>query len=58
MCIRDRLLDIYNDLKESALIEIGGKIMTSATVIVPVYAVVCLSLQPILYRVYKRTEIK
>lgn len=54
----DQLLDIYNDLKESALIEIGGKIMTSATVIVPVYAVVCLSLQPILYRVYKRTEIK
>ena len=54
----DQLLDIYNDLKESALIEIGGKIMTSATVIVPVYAVVCLILQPILYRVYKRTEIK
>lgn len=54
----DQLLDIYNDLKESVLIEVGGKVMTSATIIVPVYTIVCLILQPILYRVYKGTEIK
>lgn len=29
-----------------------------ATVIVPVYAVICLVFQPILYRVYKKVEIK
>ena len=31
---------------------------TIATVIVPVYAVTCLVFQPILYRVYKKVEIK
>lgn len=54
----DQLLEIYLDIKESGLVEIGGKVMTTATVIIPVYAAVCLILQPVLYRVYKRAEIK
>ncbi|MDY3745993.1 MAG: ABC transporter permease [Lachnospiraceae bacterium] len=54
----DQLLEIYLDIKESGLVEIGGKVMTTATVIIPIYAVVCLALQPILYKVYKRAEIK
>ena len=54
----DQLLQIYVDLKDSGLVTLGGKIMTSATVILPVYAVICFLLQPILYQVYKRTEMK
>lgn len=54
----DQLLEIYLDIKESGLVEVGGKVMTTATVIIPVYAAICLFLQPVLYRVYKKVEIK
>lgn len=54
----DQLLAIYVDLKESALVEIGGRVMTTAQVILPVYAVVCVILQPLLYGVYRRSEVK
>ena len=50
----DQLLEIYIDIKESGLIELGGKVMTTASVIIPVYASACLVLQPILYKVYKK----
>ena len=54
----DQLLEIYLDIKEAGLVTLGGKVTTVATVIVPVYAVICLILLPILYKVYKKTEIK
>lgn len=54
----DQLLAIYVDIRESGLVEIGGEVMTSATVIIPVYVAVCLILQPVLYKVYKKSEIK
>lgn len=54
----DQLLEIYVDLKESALIEIGGKVMTTAMLILPVYTAVCVILQPVLYSVYRRTQIR
>lgn len=54
----DQLLEIYIDIKESGLIELGGKVMTTASAIIPIYALVCLILQPVLYRVYKKVEIK
>ncbi len=54
----DQLLEIYIDIKEAGLIEIGGKVMTTAAVIIPVYAVVCLVLQPVIYRIYERVELK
>lgn len=54
----DQLLEIYLDIKESGLVELGGKVMTTAAVIIPVYAVVCVILQPVLYKVYKGAEVK
>ena len=54
----DQLLEIYLDIKEAGLITLGSKVTTVATVIVPVYAVICLIFQPILYRVYQKVEIK
>ncbi len=54
----DQLLEIYIDIKESGLIEIKGKVMTTASAIIPVYALACVILQPVLYRVYKKVEIK
>lgn len=54
----DQLLEVYLDVKDSALAEIGGKVMPVATVIIPVYAAVSLILQPVLYGVYRRAEIK
>ena len=54
----DQLLEIYIDIKESGLVELGGKVMTTAAVIIPVYAVICLILQPVLYRIYQKAEIR
>lgn len=54
----DQLLEIYIDIKEAGLVTIGSKVLTTATVIVPVYAVICVILQPILYQAYKKAEIK
>ena len=54
----DQLLEVYLDIKEAGLITLGNKVTTIVTVIVPVYAVTCLVFQPILYRVYKKVEIK
>lgn len=54
----DQLLEIYLDIKEAGLVTLGGKVTTIATVIVHVYAVICLILLPVLYKVYKKTEIK
>ncbi len=52
----DQLLEIYIDIKESGFINLGGKVTTIATFIIPLYAIICLVLQPILYNTYKRVE--
>ena len=54
----DQLMEIYIDLKESALFEIGGRVVTSAMIITPLYTIVSLILYPVIYQVYKRTEVK
>lgn len=54
----DQLLEVYLDIKEFDLVELGGKVMSVVTVIIPVYLAACLFLQPILYRVYKRAEVR
>lgn len=54
----DQLLEIYLDIKEAGLVTLRGKVTTIATVIVPVYSMIYLILLPILYKVYKKTEIK
>lgn len=54
----DQLLEIYLDIKDPGLITLGSKVMTIATVLIPVYAVICVLLQPVLYRIYKKAEIK
>lgn len=54
----DQLLEVYISIKDFQLVEIGGRVMNVVTVIIPVYMAVCLFLLPILYRVYKKAEIK
>ena len=54
----DQLLEVYISIKDFQLVEIGGRVMSVVTVIIPVYMAVCLFLLPVLYRVYKKVEIK
>ncbi|KAF5067155.1 hypothetical protein DSECCO2_256240 [anaerobic digester metagenome] len=54
----DQLLEIFVILKDSGLYEIGGKVMGTIAIIIPAYLVPCIALQPVLYGVYKRAEIK
>lgn len=54
----DQLLEVYVDMKESGLVNLGGKVTTVATFIVPLYTVICFILQPVLYRSYSKEEVK
>lgn len=54
----DQLMEVYLDIKEFDLVQIGGKVMSTASFIIPVYAVISLLLHPVLYTVYKKTEIR
>lgn len=54
----DRLMDIYNELRNFALLEIGGKVTTISNVIMPIYAIVSLLLLLAVYKLYKKAEIK
>ena len=54
----DQLLEVYVDMKASGLVNLGGKVTTVAAFIIPLYTVICLILQPILYRSYSKAEVK
>lgn len=54
----DQLMEVYLDIKDVGLVTVGGQVTTIAAVIVPVYAVLCLMLQPVLYKVYQKAEVK
>ncbi len=41
----DQLLKIYLDMNDPGLVELGGRVMTTAAVILPVYALACLIFQ-------------
>lgn len=53
----DQLLEVYITMKDCVLVELGGKVVDVVSVIIPVYAAVCLLLEPILYRVYKKAQV-
>lgn len=54
----DQLLRVNKSLEECKLYEIGGKVMGFITIIIPLYLILFIILVPVLYRVYKKTEIK
>lgn len=45
----DQMAEVYISIKDFALVEIGGKVMDIAGVILPAYLAACLLLQPVLY---------
>ncbi|MCI9446463.1 MAG: ABC transporter permease [Lachnospiraceae bacterium] len=53
----DQLLEIYITIKEFNLVQLGGRIMNVATLIIPAYALACLLLWPLLYRIYRKAEV-
>ena len=54
----DQLMEVYINIKEFGLVELGGRVMNVPTVMIPVYMVICLLLLPVLYCVYKSSEVK
>lgn len=54
----DRLMDIYNAVQDFSIMQIGGMVIGIPTVIILVYTIVTLILQPVVYGVYKKAEIK
>ena len=54
----DQLLEVYLSVKEFVLVESCGRVMNIATVTIPVYMVICLFLLPVLYHIYRKSEIK
>lgn len=54
----DQLLQISMNLDNMKLYEIGGKVMGHISVIVPLYLVLLVIVIPVLYYIYKMTEVK
>lgn len=54
----DRLMDIYNEIRDFALVNVGGKITTISRVIVPVYGAAAVVLLPVVYGLFRKAEIK
>ena len=54
----DKLFNIYDGLRNFSLTEIGGQVMNISSVILPLYFVVALLLIPLVYRLYRKAEIK
>ncbi len=53
----DQLLEVYLNIKDFNLVELGGRVMSVSTVIIPAYLIVCLCLLPALYGIYKKAEV-
>lgn len=53
----DQLLEIYITLKDFVLVEWCGRIVNVIGILIPAYALACLLLEPILYRVYKKAQV-
>lgn len=51
-------MDIYNAVQDFSIMQIGGMVIGIPTVIILVYTIVTLILQPVVYGVYKKAEIK
>lgn len=54
----DRLMDVFNMLQDFILYEVGGNVLDAMSILFPLYLLACVLLQPVLYVVYKRTEVK
>ena len=54
----DRLMDIYNAVQDFSLLEIGGKVMGLPPVLILVYAIAVFALQPVIYGVCRRVEVR
>lgn len=54
----DRLLRLNKSLEDFSLYHIGGKIFGSISIIIPIYLILFCIILPILYHVYRKTEIK
>lgn len=53
----DQLLEIYITLKDFVLVEWCGRIVNVIGILIPAYALACLLLEPILYRIYKKAQV-
>ncbi len=54
----DRLLDIGGVIKTFSLVEIGGKVTGTMSILFSVYTVLSVVLCPVIYQVYRRAEVK
>ena len=54
----DQLLQINMAIKTFTLYEIGGKVIGSVPIILTIYSLLFLIILPVLYQVYRKTEIK
>lgn len=54
----DQLLSINKNLEDFSLYHIGGNILGSVSVIIPLYLILFCLIFPLLFIVYRRTQIK
>lgn len=53
----DQLIRLNKSLEDFGLYKIGGNIMSEITVIIPMYLIMFCAIDPIVYLIYRKTEI-
>ncbi|HIW83769.1 MAG TPA: ABC transporter permease [Candidatus Dorea gallistercoris] len=54
----DQLLQICANLRDFELYEIGGKVLRQVDVLIPMYLILAVAIFPLLYVVYRRSQVK
>lgn len=53
----DQLLEIYITLRDVTLIDVGGRVFSTVSVCLALYSVLSMMMIPVLYRVYRKSEL-
>ena len=54
----DKLMQLYTNLSDFDFVKVFGHVFETATVIIPLYGMICLLLLPLIYFIYRKAELR
>ena len=54
----DKLMQVYTNLSDFDFVKVFGHVFETATVIIPLYGMICLLLLPLIYFIYRKAELR
>ena len=54
----DKLMQVYTNLSDFDFVKVFGHVFETATVIIPLYGMICLLILPLIYFIYRKAELR